>query len=632
VLGSGTVFVVLLCSLFVGSPAGAAAPPPAARARVLASGRVGSAVVTALDTAARVRVMIAFAPRMPSVAAARADVLGSMRAEDFQLRYAYQSIEAVAGEITTDGILALLERSDVLRIDVDAPGTGLLLQALPLMTLTDVNAMGFTGAGVTAAVLDSGVDIDHPDLGDDVVAEACFCSGGGGCCPGGGAAASGPGSADDDHGHGTNVTGIITGAGTVAPAGGARDAAIVAIKVLDDDNAFCCASDVVAGLDYLINNRPEVRIVNLSLGTDDLFGGSCDSATAFTIAFATAIDTLRANGVLTFAATGNNGSGTLMPAPACVTNAVAVGAVWDSALGSQTFFGCTDATFADQVTCFSNSNASTDLFAPGAYMTATGRGGGSSTFGGTSQASPAAAACAAALLEAVPTLGPAEIEAALEGSSTRVTDTTNGLSFPRVDCAESLSAVLGSTTTTTLPAPCGPAPASATGCRIAGKTLFRIKDATGDTKDRLRWLWQKGDATTVGEFLDPVGSASGRYSLCVYDASGSPQPRHEASVAPQGTCGPRRCWSATGRNGFRYRNKTGNGDGISALRLKAGPDGKALLQAKGKGASLAPPPPPLVLPVTVQLVIDGGSTRTCWQAAYFAARRNAAGQFTASSP
>jgi hypothetical protein len=157
-----------------------------------------------------------------------------------------------------------------------------------------------------------------------------------------------------------------------------------------------------------------------------------------------------------------------MSAPACVANSIAVGAVYDSNIGPFSF-GCTDLTTqADQPTCFANSNAQTDIFAPGAPTTSTGFTGGASTFQGTSQASPLTAACAATLLEAQPTLTPAQIEAAIEGSSTVVTDSKNGLTFPRLDCLEALGG-----------AP--PAPTSL----LSGKTIL-LKDKAD--RDKLRKL------------------------------------------------------------------------------------------------------------------------------------------------
>jgi len=416
--------------------------------------------VVAPDVAARtargerVRVMIAFdvgdvggpaasgPARAVGIAAKRAEILAGIPAADFEVLRDFGHVPAVAGLISAAGLDGIARRPGVRRIDIDAPGGGNLNQARTISTIDPIHALGFTGVGITVAVLDSGYDSDHPDLAADLVAEACFCSGGGGCCPGGGSSETGLGSAEDDHGHGTNVSGIVTSDGTGSPAGAAPDAGVVAIKVLDDNNSFCCSSDVIAGLDWIISDRPDVDVVNMSLGTFALFTGDCDAATSFTIAFAAAIDTLRGNGVPVFVSTGNNGSGTQMQAPACVANSLSVGAVWDSNFGSITILGCTETSPApDLVTCFSNSNAQTDLFAPGAAITSTGINGGNSVFFGTSQASPLVAGCAALLLDKDPTLTPDEIEDFLEASPTLVTDVTNGLSFPRVDCSHALSFV-----------------------------------------------------------------------------------------------------------------------------------------------------------------------------------------------
>jgi subtilisin family serine protease len=238
------------------------------------------------------------------------------------------------------------------------------------------------------------------------------------------------------------VTGIVTGDGVVASIGGAPDAEIVAIKVLDSNNAFCCASDVIMALDWIVTDRPDVDVVNMSLGTSALYLGDCDAANATTSAFATVINTLRADDTLSVVCSMNNGSGTRMAAPACVANAISVGAVWDANVGSQTILGCTDATTApDKVTCFSNSNAKTDLFAPGAPITASGIGGGTVSYFGTSQAAPHVAACTAALRQKSPLTAAGALEAALESSPVSVTDVTNGLSFPRLDCEQALGQV-----------------------------------------------------------------------------------------------------------------------------------------------------------------------------------------------
>src|SRR4029453_7428429 len=188
--------------------------------------------------------------------------------------------------------------------------------------------------------------------------------------------------------------------------------------------------------------QPDVRVVNMSLGTSALFSGACDTATAFTMAFAAAIDTLKSRGVTVFASSGNNGSTTQMPAPACVANTVSVGAVYDTNVGAVTFLGCADpTTAADQVTCFTTSPPTLDLLAPGALITSTGLGGSTSTFVGTSQASPHAAGAAAVLLEVNPALTPDQIETTLKMTGVSVTDAKNGLAFPRIDLLDAVQAV-----------------------------------------------------------------------------------------------------------------------------------------------------------------------------------------------
>lgn len=425
----------------------------AASAPTTAPDRVSPAVAAAVGGDARVPVIVMFdVPEMRTtrpglrrgsramadrIAAARSELSRRITPDELQIERRFDHVNAVAGRVNAAGVARLRALPNVLSVELDQAGAGHLAQAIPLARLDAVQALGLSGAGVTVAVLDSGYDSDHVDLAGDLVGEACFCSGNGGCCPGGLATSTAVGSAEDDHGHGTNVSGIITGTGSVAPAGGAPDAKVVAVKVLDSNNAFSSTSDVVAGLDWVIGNRPDVDIVNMSLGTFQAYTGNCDASVP---ALASAIDTLHANGVTVFASSGNAALSAQMAAPACVANTISMGAVWDNTLGPQTFTSCSETSTApDQVTCFSNSNTSTDLFAPGAKTSATGIGGGMSTFTGTSQASPLAAACAALLLENDPTLTPDEIEALLEASPTRVVDAKNGLDFPRLDCQHALA-------------------------------------------------------------------------------------------------------------------------------------------------------------------------------------------------
>jgi subtilisin family serine protease len=189
-----------------------------------------------------------------------------------------------------------------------------------------------------------------------------------------------------------------------------------------------------------MQNHPEARVVNFSLGFETLFTGPCDNQASFATAFAQAIGALKSRGAMVFASSLNTGSATQIGLPACVSSAVAVGAVYDGNVGTISF-GCTDSTTArDQITCFSNSNDQVDLLAPGATISSTGLGGGIATFLGTSQAAPHAAATAALLLQAKPGLSPDQILNALKATGVVVADPRNGLSFPRIDALAALDA------------------------------------------------------------------------------------------------------------------------------------------------------------------------------------------------
>jgi len=389
----------------------------------------------------RARVLVNLAPGRRDVRDAQQRVIDAA-GEDLRLLYRYDNVPALAGELGPRGLERLLADPLVASVQIDEPGHGHLAQCVPALGADTVHAAyGWTGKKIRVAVIDSGIDTDHPDLADDLVAQQCFS---GDCPPGG--TATGP-SAEDDFGHGTAVSGIITSKGTVSAVGVAPDAEIVAVRVLDAQNTGG-PSQWIAGLDWVLTNLAtlKVQVVNLSLGTWTPYVGTCDAQQP---ALADVITKLVAKGVVVFASAGNKGSSTGVDAPACISGVIAVGATYDSNMGRQpptgTYpTGCFDATTGpDVIACFTNSGPALDLLAPSYDAETTALGGGHiEGFSGTSAATPYAVGAAALLLEADPTLTPDEAREILTTETDHFsTDPKNRLSFPVVDAFRAVQAV-----------------------------------------------------------------------------------------------------------------------------------------------------------------------------------------------
>lgn len=441
--------MVMVCAMLFANQVFAADKADAQTRAATRDGATARVLVMLHEVPEALRVNETMAHSVSRISAEVSSVLDLLPVDGYTLRRRFQSLPAFA--IDADKLVLDRLSSDprVHSIGLDVGGTGsgtvapdaasLLNQVSPLFDL------GFGGAGMKVAVIDSGVDTDHNDFSGRIVAQQCFCAGMAGsvgCCPNGLDTQSGTGAAEDNHGHGTNVSGIILGNGGVAPRGALPLASLVSVKVLDNTNSFCCASDVIAALDWVRVNHPDVDAVNLSLGTGSLFTGDCDAAPAFNVALSTAVNSLRGVGATIAASSGNQGSNTQSSSPACLASAIGVGATWDSDVGAGTVLGCTEtSTAAKQVTCFSNLNATVDVFAAGAFVTAAGFNGLTSTFAGTSQASPMVAACAAALKQAQPSLTMNEIEALIEAAPTTVSSPRNGINYPFLDCAAALASL-----------------------------------------------------------------------------------------------------------------------------------------------------------------------------------------------
>jgi len=187
-------------------------------------------------------VLVAPDPEPARIAVAQSAVLGALGPADFQVTYRYRAIPALSGRLSAAGLAALARHPAVRAVGPDLPGSGGLASSVPYIHADRAHALGVTGRGVRVALLDTGVDAAHPDLAGRVAGEACFVRLAPGC-------PAGPHPAADDHGHGTNVGGIIASAGRLAPPGVAPGAELVAIKVLNNRNRFI-SSDVLAGISF----------------------------------------------------------------------------------------------------------------------------------------------------------------------------------------------------------------------------------------------------------------------------------------------------------------------------------------------------------------------------------------------
>ena len=422
--------LALLSALLLGRTSVAADVDPAIWADLAAQGRT-QIIVNLLIEDATDRSATAQAEHVRAAQQALLDALDTRR---FAVQQRFQLIPALALEVDETTLRAVAAQRHVVSIEADVGGVGhgiTVDESLDLNGVTPLLSVGADGSGMKVAVLDSGIDTDHPDFAGRIVAQACFCSG---CCPGGSNAA------EDNNGHGTWVSGILAGNGDVAPRGALPGVQIVAVKVLDANQAFQNLSSIISALDWVRVNHPDVDAVNMSLGTSALYAGNCDSSSG---SLNSAINNLRNIGAVVSASSGNQQSSNSMSSPACIGNVMGTAAAWDFTGVGSTIYGCSDAATPKKPACFSNRSTTTDLYAAGAYLTSTAMGGGIGTnLHGTSFASPMVAACAIALKQAAPNSTVAERETAMRNAPTQVTDSVSGRSYPFLDCMNALGQLI----------------------------------------------------------------------------------------------------------------------------------------------------------------------------------------------
>ena len=257
-----------------------------------------------------------------------------------------------------------------------------------------------TGAGVRVAVLDTGIDDDHPDL-------SVF---------GGASMVPGSTSWDDDQGHGTHCAGIIgarhNDAGVV---GVAPESRLYAVKVLNNAGSGYL-SWILAGMGWAEQNGMDV--VSMSLGSN-----VDDPDAPCTLAYQRAAERLDAAGCITVAAAGNNGRDPDNPwvgNPARCAGFMAVAAVDRNK---------NLAAFSSRGPAGLCSGCGVEIAAPGVSINSTTRDGGYGLKSGTSMACPHVSGAAALLKELHPTWSPATIRARLRATADDLGVPGNDINF-----------------------------------------------------------------------------------------------------------------------------------------------------------------------------------------------------------
>jgi subtilisin family serine protease len=232
-----------------------------------------------------------------------------------------------------------------------------------------------TADTVKVAVIDTGIDLDHPDLATNIkggVNTIYYWR-----------------NADDDNGHGAHVAGIIAGINnTIGVVGVGHKIDLYAVKVLSSSGSGFI-SDIIEGIQWSVTNNMDV--INMSLGTSSDLQSFHDAVIAAKNA-----------GIVVVAAAGNSGPGdNTVLYPGKYPEAITV-----SALNS-----------SNNIASFSSRGPEVDLAAPGQSIYSTYRSGGYATLSGTSMAAPHVAGAAALVLSNHPGFTPSQVQTHLQNNA-----------------------------------------------------------------------------------------------------------------------------------------------------------------------------------------------------------------------
>ncbi|MBT3397748.1 S8 family serine peptidase [archaeon] len=307
-----------------------------------------------------------------------------------------------------------------------------LQEAVEIINSTGTNNLGIgglnlTGTNQTVCVIDSGVNFSHSDLTGKNVSCVVDCFN---------QACAEDCSVSDDNGHGTHVAGIVASSGGIT--GVAPNVSLIGVKILDSNgDGSGNNADLNNAIDWCVAQN--VSVITMSLGTTSLYNSVCDAVGGFGN-WRDSIDAAVAQNISVIAASGNDENTTHISSPACLTNASAIGNVYDGGYASVAWVsGCTDApAVLDQIVCHANRNSLVKLFAPGAMINSTDNDGDYVERGGTSMAAPMVAGAIALINQYLNLSGqtktPAEIEDALNDTGETIEDSAgSGLNFSRIN-------------------------------------------------------------------------------------------------------------------------------------------------------------------------------------------------------
>ena len=368
------------------------------------------------------------ADQRQEIARGQERALKNLEGCSFQNVKQFEHIPYLALELPEESLVLLEGDPQVIDIEEDSLSSPAWSDTIEQVGADKVWSYGFTGAGWTVAVLDTGVEITHPYFQGRIVGGACYSN----LCGAPPGVNCNPGEFGSTCDHGTYISGIIAAnSGGSTRNGVAKGANIMPIQVFSDAGAGridSSKSDQLLALQYVYNQRLAYQIaaVNISVhGELHATQASCDAANPSVKAM---FDLLRSAGIAPVIPSGNDGDPSALAYPACISSAVSVGGTYGE----------------DQIAGFSDSADFLSLLAPGAGVCSTtfqAWGGWTCEYAGTSLAAPHVTGAWALLKQAVPEATVDEILTALQRTGVPVTDPRNGLTKSRIQVDAALKAL-----------------------------------------------------------------------------------------------------------------------------------------------------------------------------------------------